>query len=196
MAVTNATIAELLRNYASVLLLEGVDRFKVKAYRRAADTLESISDDVVGLVARGGDLMQFPGIGKAISAKIEEIVKTGRLLQLENSIARMPVELAELATRPALDPKKVMRVYKKLGINNLADLQNQLDVGEVRRVLGTRLDLHIRQGLDDRPRMLLWSAEKILGPIEERLREIPGVKHVLRVGSLRRKLETGGDLNF
>src|SRR5689334_18690958 len=50
-AATNAEIAELLRRYAATLVLEGVDRFKVKAYRKAADTLESLETDVARLVS-------------------------------------------------------------------------------------------------------------------------------------------------
>jgi DNA polymerase/3'-5' exonuclease PolX len=46
MANRNAKVAELLRRYASILVLEGVDRFKVKAYRRAADSLEATPLDV------------------------------------------------------------------------------------------------------------------------------------------------------
>src|SRR5690349_9402593 len=101
MVAINAKVAELLRNYASALVLEGVDRFKVKAYRRAADTLESMHDDVSGLVTRGEDLKQLPGIGKAISAKIEEIVATGKLPQLDRSMSKLQPELVELVAKPA-----------------------------------------------------------------------------------------------
>ena len=196
MAASNAKVSDLLRRYASALVLEGVDRFKVKAYRRAADTIETLSEDVAKLVARGGDLESLPGVGSAISAKILEIVNTGKLPQLDRTLANLKPELVELATRPALDPKQVMRVYKKLGINNLADLKKRLDKGEIRESLGARVDYHIRQGLDDRPRILLWNAEDTANRVEKYLQAIPGVTQVARVGSLRRKQETVGDLNF
>ncbi len=196
MPASNAKVADLLRRYAGVLALEGVDRFKVKAYRRAADTLEAIQSDVSKLIASGEDLQQLPGIGKAISAKIEDIVRTGKLPQLEKATAKLAPELVELAGRPALDPKKVMRAYKKLGINSLAELQQRLDSGEVREALGARMEFHLRQGLDDRPRLLLWAAEKLAVQVEEFLNSMPAVSRVARVGSLRRLQETVGDLNF
>src|SRR3954469_25836916 len=56
MPVSNGKVADLLRQYASALLLEGVDRFKVKAYRRAAETVETIPQEVAKLVARGESL--------------------------------------------------------------------------------------------------------------------------------------------
>src|SRR4051812_19196493 len=107
MSVTNGTIADLLRRYAAALSLEGADRFKLKAYRRAAETIESLDQDVAAMVAHGADLTELPGIGKAISQIIAEIVEKGKLARLESAVSHLSPELAELATRPALDPKKV-----------------------------------------------------------------------------------------
>lgn len=195
-SVSNAKVAELLQEYARALSLEGVDRFKVKAYRRAADTLESLREGVSEMVARGEDLQELPGIGKAISAKIEEIIRKGKLPQLERSVSKLTPELRELMSHPALNPQKVMQVYKKLGIHTLAELRASLDTGAIREALGPRMDFHIRQGLEESPRMLLWTAEQLAQSVEDYLRDIKGVDRVTRVGSLRRKEETVGDLNF
>jgi DNA polymerase (family 10) len=196
MAVNNAQIADFLRRYASVLVLEGSDRFKIKAYRRAAETLETLKQDASKLVSRGEDLKQFPGIGKAISATIEQIVETGKLPQLEKALGKLEPGLLELASKPAMDPKKVTRVYKKLGIASLQELKARLDSGEIREMLGTRLDYHIRQGLDDRPRTLLWSAQKLVPTLVDFLRDKCGAAQVAEVGSLRRRKDTIGDLGF
>ena len=64
MNVSNATIATTLRHYAAVLLLEGADRSKQQAYRRAAETIEGLHQDVAALVKSGYDLSESPGIGK------------------------------------------------------------------------------------------------------------------------------------
>src|SRR5687768_16514226 len=106
---SNATIAELLRQFAAVLALEGADRFKLKAYRRAAETIEGLTDDVARLVRSGSDHTDLPGIGKAISQAILEIVNSGKLARLERTLDTLSPELAELVARPALDPKKVAR---------------------------------------------------------------------------------------
>ncbi len=196
MAKSNATVADLLRRYAAALTLEGADRFKVNAYRRAADTIEGLSDDVAGLVRQGSDLTELPSIGKAISAIIVEIVSSGTLKRLEHTMAHLDPGLAELATRPALDPKKVARVYKKLGIGSVAELKKSLEAGTIGQQLGARLEYHVRQGLDERPRSLLYSVENIAEKITHFLRSIPGVIKVSSTGSLRRKQDTVGDLNF
>lgn len=53
--ISNRVIADLLRRYGSVLVLQGADRFKVQAYRRAADTVEALPEEVTTLLARGDD---------------------------------------------------------------------------------------------------------------------------------------------
>lgn len=196
MAPSNAKVSDLLRRYANALILKGADRFKVKAYHRAADALDTYPEDVSTLVSRGEDLKKIPGVGTAISAKIKDIVTTGKLTQLDQSLANLKPELVELATRPGLDPKKITRIYKKLGIHSLKELKKRLDSGEIGRVLGTSLEYHVRQGLDPRQGMLLWDAEKIAIRVEEFLTGLADVSSVSRVGSLRRRKETVGDLNF
>jgi DNA polymerase (family 10) len=186
MTVSNAKIVDLLRRYATVLNLEGAGRFKTKAYRRAADTIETLPEAASALVSRG----ELPGIGDAISAKVEQIVSTGKLPHLDRALSKLPAGLLELADRPGLDPKRVQRIYKKLQISNLAELKSGSIRGEIRDKLGSRLDFHIRQGLDDRPRMLLWQADKIVPQLERILRAIPGVSRVEGVGSVRRRQDT------
>ena len=196
MKPSNATIADFMRRYAAVLSVEGADRFKLKAYRRAAETIEELEQPVASLVKQGRDLTSLPGIGKAINEIILEIVRTGELARLQQTTSKLAPELAELASRPALDPKKIARVYKKLGIRSLRELQDQLNSGAIREVFGARTDFHIRQGLSPRRRSLLWSVEEIADKIERHLRALPEVTHVSQAGSLRRKQDTVGDLNF
>jgi DNA polymerase (family 10) len=196
MAASNANVADFIRRYAAALVLQGADRFRVKAYRRAAETVESLDIDLADYLERGGDVTEFAGIGKAIGQMIEEIVRSGKLASLEKALTNLKPELVELATKPALDPKKVLRIYKSLKINSLDQLRAKLESGELREALGARLEFHVRRGLDDRPRMLLWQVEDLAEKIEAYLKKLPGVTHVSQTGSLRRKQDTVGDLNF
>ena len=196
MSTTNTKVADILRRYAAALSLEGADRFKLKAYRRAAETIEGLEEDVACLVRQGRDLTELPGVGKAISEIIVEIVRSGKLTRLDQTLSHLVPELVELATRPALDPKKVTRVYKKLGISSLDELKKSLEQGTVGALFGSRMEYHIRQGLDERPRSLLWSVQPMAEKIERSLRSMPGVTRVSAAGSLRRKQDTVGDLNF
>src|SRR5687767_6091155 len=182
MSTSNATIADHLRRYAAALSLEGANRFKLKAYRRAAETIEALDDNVAELLERGQDLTELPGIGKAINDVVGEIVRTGTLNRLNRTLAALPAELVEIAGKPALDPKKVSRVYKKLGINSLFELKKNLESGKIGEQFGARIEYHIRQGLDERPRSLLYAVEGIAATIERRLRSLPGLTHVSAAG--------------
>ena len=95
-----------------------------------------------------------------------------------------------------LDAKRVLRIYKRLQIGSLKELEERLASGGVREAFGERVEMHVRQGLDPRPRLLLRKAEQLARIIENYLREIPGVEEVARTGSLRRCQETVGDLGF
>jgi DNA polymerase (family 10) len=196
MAISNAAIADTLRRYAAVLSLEEADRFKLKAYRRAAQTIEALDQSVGDFIAEGGKLTDLPGIGKAISEIVLEIVQTGTLSRLEKTIAKLTPERAELATRPALDAEKVGRIYKKLGINSLTQMKQALDSGAIGQQLGSRMEFHVRRGLDDRPRHLLYTVEGVARSLQQFLESLPDVSRVSTTGSLRRKQDTVGDLNF
>ena len=196
MAANNAKVAELLRRYAAILSLQRDSRFKVKAYRKAADTIEGLPRDIGTMVKQKEDLQELPGIGEAMARAIEDILTTGSLPQLDQSLATLPPDAIELSTKPLLNPKDVLRIYKKLDIHTLAELQNRLESGEVRRIFGPRVDFNIRRGLDERPRLLLYEAEPLAKRVEAFLKSISGVTHVSATGSLRRKQDTVGDLNF
>src|SRR4051794_23490127 len=105
MSPSNAVVASLLRQYATVLRLAGANRFKEKAYRRAAETIEALNANVCELVEHGQDLTELPGIGPAINAGILEIVRAGNLAPLDRELKRLPPETLELASRPSLDAK-------------------------------------------------------------------------------------------
>lgn len=138
MVASNATVADSLRRYAAVLSLEKADRFRLKAYKNAAETIERLDKSVAQLVEQGSDLTELPGIGKGISQAIIELVQTGKLSRFEKISSALRPEQLELATRPRLDPKKVARIYKKLGINSLAELEANLHSGKIHAMAARR----------------------------------------------------------
>ena len=77
--LSNGAIAAELMALAQFLAASGANKFKVKAYRRAARTIRGLGESIDELVRNDVDLTQFPGIGGAISGAIQEIVRTGTL---------------------------------------------------------------------------------------------------------------------
>jgi hypothetical protein len=114
--LSNADIADRLASLAQLLSTQKENPFKVKAYRRAAAKVRTLSESVDELVRDGSDLTEFAGIGAAISGAIREIVLTGTLGKLEKLRSQASPELASMIAHPRLDPKRVLRIYKKLNI--------------------------------------------------------------------------------
>ena len=195
-ALSNAEIADRLAGLAQLLSTQKEHPYKVKAYHRAAARIRSLSDSLDELVREDADLTQFPGIGEAIASAIREIVLTGKLRKLETLRGQAAPEIARLADYPRLDPKRVLRVYKKLGISSIESLREKLESGEIESVLGLRMAQHIRPGLSEAHAMLLYRAYDLRDAVEEFLLAKCAVKAVQIVGACRRRVEVIDEIVF
>ena len=119
--LSNAEIADRLSSVAQLLTVEKANPYKIRAYRRAAAVVRGLGESLDALVRSNGDLRVYPGIGEAISGAIREIVETGSLKSLEKLRSTATPELVELSEYPRLDPTRVLRIYKKLGISRIDD---------------------------------------------------------------------------
>src|SRR5438552_6266897 len=134
------------------------------------------------------DLTRFAGIGKAIASAIREIVTTGNLEKLEKLRAQATPALVSISNHPRLDPKRVMRVYKKLGISSVEELRQRLESGELEKLFGARMAQHVRQGLTDVHAMLLYRADDLREAVEEFLVGPCGVSRAVAAGDYRRRV--------
>ena len=108
----------------------------------------------------------------------------------------MAPEVAKLADYPRLDPKRVLRVYKKLNFSSIEELREKLESGEIESALGPRMAQHVRQGLSEAHAMLLYQADGLRDAIEEFLVAKCGVKEARIVGASRRRVEVVDELAF
>jgi len=187
--LSNADIADRLASLAQLLSAQKENPYKVKAYQRAAAKLRNMSESVQELVQDDADLTVYAGIGEAIAAAIQEIVQTGNLRKLESLRAEASPEVASINDYPRLDPKRVKRVYKKLGISSVQELREKLESGEIERALGVRLAQHVRQGLTETRAMLLYQADDLRAAVEEFLLGPCRVRRAEVVGDVRRRVD-------
>jgi len=185
-----------LTTLAQLLASAGENPFKIKAYRRAATTVQSLPESVHELVQSDADLTAFAGIGKGIAGAIREIVQSGNLRMLDRLKANVSPELAALSEFPRLDPKRVQQIYRKLGISSVSALREKLDAGEIGRLLGPRLEHHVRQALITSHELLLHDVDDIAAAAEDFLRQRGGAKRVEAAGDFRRRVEVIRELNF
>ena len=104
MAVHNADIAAIFYRMAELLEIEGANPFRVRAYRRAAATLEDLPQSAADLVAAGADLDALPGVGEDLAAKIREICETGRCRARVARLERLPDRAQRHGLGPAARP--------------------------------------------------------------------------------------------
>ncbi|UCF28027.1 MAG: DNA polymerase/3'-5' exonuclease PolX, partial [Chloroflexota bacterium] len=186
---------------ANLLEIKGEVIYKILAYRKAADSLRDYGGNVY-TVWQEGKLTDIPGVGKAISEKIDELYTTGHLEFLDKLSSEVPPSLAELLEVPDLGPKKVALFWKELGITDLADLEAAAQAGELQNLagMGQKSEAKILAGIEALSRRTtrtpLWKAWPAADELLKKLLNIPGVEQAVAGGSLRRMKETVGDLDL
>lgn len=194
--LSNAEIAHRLVSYAQVLQAKGENPFKVRAYRRAAQTIKGLSEGIDALVRSGADVTRFPGIGKGIAAALREIVFSGTLGQLELLLSAASPELAAASEYPRLDPRRVARVFKKFGILTVAQLKQKFEEGAIAAAFGVRMADHFRAAFRDSTELLLDDADLLAARLRRFLLDRCGASRVECAGDARRRAETIAELIF
>jgi DNA polymerase (family 10) len=199
--MTNQQLAKTFQTIADLMEIKGENIYKILAYRKAADSLSNLSQDVNELW-KEGKLTEVDGVGKAIAEKIDELLSTGHLGFLEKLEGEVPPSLAELLQVPDLGPKKVALFWKELGITNLTELDSAAREGKLRTLpgMGEKSEAKIIAGIEAlgrrSNRVSLGRAWPFAQELLEYLRKTPGVIAVELGGSLRRMRSTIGDIDI
>jgi DNA polymerase (family 10) len=196
----NQAIAEAFNKIADLLEIKGENPFRVRAYRRAAQVLETLNTPVETMTDE--ELLSLPGIGRDLLGKIREYVRDGRIEALERLKGEMPEGLAELLEIPGLGPKTVRLIYENLGITNVDQLERAARDGRLQRLPNIRkkTEENILKGIDilkrGRARRPIGVVLPIAEYILERIAQVKGVKRYSLAGSLRRWKETVKDVDI
>ncbi len=198
----NQQIAKIFREIAAFLEMKDVP-FKPVAYRRAAWGIEALEDDLEDLYNKGGTqaLEELPGVGKDLALKIEEYVKSGKIKHLEELKKEMPVDVIGLTRVEGVGAKTVKKLYEKLHIKTLNDLEKAAKKGRIQTLEGfdVKKEQNILRGIEflkkEQGRMLILQAYAMAEVVKKKLLKHPEIKKVEVVGSLRRMRETIGDID-
>lgn len=201
----NATFARIFREIAAMVELKGESPFKTRAYRSAADTFANLGEDIKQ-VWREGRIDDLPGVGKAITEKVDELMRTGHLRFYDRLAAEIPPALITLTEIPHVGSKTAMLLYQQLGIQSIADLEKALDDGRILHVpgIGEKSVETIRQGIETikrrsaEKRELLGAALPVVRQIISLLKEkcLGNIDRIEVAGSARRWRPLVGDLDI
>lgn len=146
----NARCADRLREAADLLEAQGANPFRVSAYRKAADTVRDLPEDLSAIIDRDGiaGLDALPGIGRGIASALLEMARTGRWMQLERLRGSSdPVQL--FTSVPGLGHRLAERIHDELHVDTLEALEIAAHDGRLETVpgVGPRRAAAIRSSL-------------------------------------------------
>lgn len=202
----NSRISELFDEIADMLALDTeTDRkFEVLAYRKAAQTIESMQEDVGDICKKGGvdALMELPGVGKSIAASIKEYVDTGHMKKYDDLKKRYPIDFNTMTKIQGLGSKRLFKLYGALKVKNIADLKKAVEQHKISKLegFGQKSEEEIAKGIAEfesgSQRMVLGRALPEAESMVRKLKSSGLVGKAVIAGSTRRMKETVGDLDI
>lgn len=191
--------AHALNQLAAYLALRGEDRFRSRAYERAARSIAALDTDDLGTLDREGKLADIPGVGPAVLSVLRELIATGESRYLERMRADVSPGLLELLRVPGLATQKIHLLHEELGIDSVQALEAAALDGRLARLkgFGPKTAQRILKGIGFMRaagnRSLhhrgVAQARALLGAV----RAHPDVERAELAGSVRRYGETIGD---
>lgn len=194
-------VADILDEIGTLLELKGENPFKCRAFHNAARLLSGVTEDLGTLIANG-QLRSIKGIGESTAKVISDLVTTGNSPDHESLKKHFPPGIFDMMKVQGMGPKKVSILYKKLKISSLDALEKAASTGKLASLegFGKKTEENILEGIRQvrthASKFHINIAEHAAQPILEAIKTHPGVKRAEIAGSLRRRKETIGDIDF
>ncbi|MEM0158976.1 MAG: helix-hairpin-helix domain-containing protein, partial [Thermoplasmataceae archaeon] len=199
--MSNSELASIFEDLADMEEMEG-NSWESLAYRRVAASIAVLSEDVSDIYSRG-KLRSIEGVGEAIEKKIIEYLKTGSISKHVELKKKYDIDLRSLRNIHGLGPKRILSLYRNLGIKSLDDLEEAVKNGKIAGLSGFGLKSQesLKKSIEiyrttGGNRLLLADCYENLLSIAEKLRNSGLFEKVEIAGSVRRMRETIGDLDI
>ena len=199
--LTNYEIGRRFSRIGDILEIQGENPFKVKAYRRAAETIDDLAEPLHEIAARNA-LADLPGFGEAIVAKTQDFLRTGTTRLYEQIKDKVPSGVVAMAAVSGVGPKTVRALWEALGVDSVDALLAAAQEGRVQTVagFGASKEKGIIEAIERARRLSERTPLYIALPYAQRLvRELlarPEVTDAAVAGSLRRGRDTVGDIDL
>jgi DNA polymerase (family 10) len=183
----NSEVAQLLYNISELLEITGENLFKIRAYAKAAKTIEGTTEDIEKIAQ------------KKRLEEIQEYLATGKLEFYEELKKQVPQELHELLKIPGIGPKTLQLLHKELGIKSVEELENAAKEHRLRRLshFGVTKEENIIKAIERyrqrSTRIPLGTALPLVKEIVDALKKFEFIENIEPAGSLRRRKETVGE---
>lgn len=204
--MNNREVARLFREVAAAYVAKGEDWFKVRAYDEAADAIERAGSEVRDLWEQG-KVSEIPGIGKALSEHIDELMRTGKVGHFEQAFRNLPKGMFPLLDITGIGPKTAYTLAKQLRLTKeetaVSKLKEAIEKEKVAKIEGFGEDSQqkflkaIGEFERREDRMLLPVATELAERVAAHLTNSLGKDvRIVPLGSLRRRCATVGDVDI
>lgn len=201
MSVTNKEIATRLKEIYQLMQLAGENRFRAIAFDRAAQAVEALDGNINDYI-ENNSLTDIKGVGKSIAEDIKQYADSGKMAVLESLRKKIPPGVIKWLDISGLGPKNIVKIHKELGISELEELKEACLDGRVAALdgLGQKSADKIISSIEwmeqFSSRCRLDQAMKVAQPMYDYLKGLDGVQEIAVAGSLRRSMETIGDVDL
>ena len=202
--MTNSEIANIFEQIAEILEIKGENPFKIRAYSNASRVINSLGENISDISEEKNGLINIPGIGKDLSLKLKELINTGHLVYYDELVKSIPQGILELIKLRGLGPKKANMLYETFHINGISDLYDAILSNKLSKMhgFGEKTIENLKKSIEEyrifNQRFLYIDALEQALAFVSYLKNTPYklVCQIMIAGSLRRKMETVGDIDI
>ncbi len=198
----NKAIANVFYETADMMEINADDPFRIRSYRRAAEALEGLPQQVAALADDVKKLLEIPGIGKGMAANIQELAQTGKLQLHQELCEKYRPSMLELLKIQGLGPKTIALIWSAFQVSDIEGVEKLAKEGKLQTLprLSSKSEQKILKSIEDYRRISgrfqIDEADRIAEQLAAHLSKIPGIDSITPAGSLRRGRETVGDLDM
>lgn len=196
----NREIARIFDEIADIMEIRQDNIFKIRAYRRASLNLEGLNRDLAQMTHK--ELLEIPGVGADLAARIEEYLQTGSMAYYEQLKKEIPAGVFTMLAVPDLGPKTAKAIYDALQIESLDELEKAALEHRLAGIKGIKQKTEenilkgiqaVKRGRERQPLgRMLPAAEELVAA----LKEMAPIERIEVAGSIRRRRDTIKDIDI
>jgi DNA polymerase (family 10) len=189
----NKTIARTLRLLSQLMELHDENPFKIKSVANAAFKVDKLPYPIASKTL--AEIEQVDGLGKSIAGKIWEIIESNSLLDLSELLNKTPPGIVEMMRIKGLGPKKILIIWKELGIENVGELYYACNENRLIEAKGFGLKTQeeikktIEFNMASNGRFLYAQVESFAEALLDQIKNEIKPEHVWLTGQYRRRSE-------
>lgn len=198
----NKSIATILYETADLMEIDAQDSFRIRSYRRAAEVIDGLPEQIKDLVCEPKKLLEIPGIGKGMQSNLVELCATGKLQIQQELLTKYKPSMLELLNISGLGPKTIQLIWSAFQVADVDGVERLAKEGKLQTLprMSEKTEQKILKSIETyrsiSGRFLINDADETALKLIAHIKPLAGIEKITPAGSLRRGRETVGDLDI